>query len=84
MRNPAPTPKKLLKVGAQVMTPLGNGTVRFVYPLGPHHKFTYAVAVDGLRINRIFDEKQLQLLEASSVTGLSKYVSDPRNPGIQF
>jgi len=57
-----PVQAKSLKVGEPVMTPLGLGNVCFVYPVGPHHKITYSVSLEGFRINRIFDESQLQSL----------------------
>ena len=53
---------KSLKVGAEVMTPLGVGCVRFVYPVGPHHKITYSVSLQRCRVNRIFNESEIQLL----------------------
>ncbi len=63
MPKPSPAPDKLLKVGDQAVTPLGIGSVIFVYPVGPHHKITYAVSIKGYRVNRIFDESQVQPFE---------------------
>jgi hypothetical protein len=56
------SPSQALRIGAQVITPRGLGSVCFVYPKGPHHKITYLVSLQGYRLNRIFDERELQLV----------------------
>jgi len=79
-----PGRSKTFEVGAKVMTPLGVGNVRFVYPVGPHHKITYAVAVEGYRVNRIFDEKQVQPLSQLEAAGPTRREPILRSRGVRL